>query len=95
MTSSVVPNHPQRPTLRAGLETRPTPDQMYLADRICQTAPQARLTPAALQKLNSEFGVRIVSDALRYVRGFPPAELRSPYPYVRRICQRQLEEWNG
>lgn len=74
---------------------RPTEDQMYLADRINDTAPKARLTPAALQKLNAEFGVRIVSDALRYVRGFPPDELRSAYPYVRAICRRQLKEWTA
>ncbi len=65
---------------------------MYLASRVSETAPKGRsLSPAALQKLNDTYGVQVVSDALRELRGFPPAGLRAVYPYLATICKRIAE----
>jgi hypothetical protein len=74
-------------------DTRPTPDQMYLASRVSETAPRssARLSVRALQKLNTRYGVQAVTDALRCLRGFPPdVAVRSPYAYVVGIIEGSL-----
>ena len=70
---------------------RPSHDQMYLASRLNDIAPKGRLTPAALQKLNEEFGRTRVTDALRVMRGFPPESgfTSSLYGYVAAICKEE------
>ena len=62
---------------------RPTEDQIYLAGRLNQHWETESLTPAAVCKLNKLYGLENVSNALRVVRGFPPAvPTTSPYAYV-------------
>ena len=48
---------------------QPTPDQLYLAERLDET-----LSPAAIVKLNKAHGRINVTDALRQLRGFPPED---------------------
>jgi len=68
---------------------RPTYDQMYLMEKINEVAPKGRLTPAAIQRLNSKFGISPVVDALRSMRGFPPPQgFRSPYAYLVSVLAR-------
>jgi hypothetical protein len=72
--------------------TRPTEDQTYLAQRITETwgATPRNLGPAALQKLNTQFGVERVASALRLLHGFPPEQaVESPYAYVSAICEQE------
>jgi hypothetical protein len=71
-------------------DRRPTHDQLYLADRLNENATESRLTPAAIQSLNIRFGVLVVTDALRYMRGFcSPA---APFPYLVRILTQQVSQ---
>ena len=80
---------------------RPSEDQIYLSRKLFDdedevVAAKQRLSPAALQKLNGEFGTRLVSDALRQLRGFPPPQpILNPYAYVYAMCARALEEWTA
>ncbi len=70
--------------------TRPTPDQTYLAERICESwgVTRGHLAHAAVQKLNQKYGVEAVTSALRSLRGFPPEEaVQSPYAYIEAICK--------
>jgi hypothetical protein len=73
-------------------DERPTYDQLYLASRLSpDNAPKARLSPAAIQRLNNRYGVTAVSDAMRLLHGFPPEiAVRSTYAYVEGICRRTL-----
>jgi hypothetical protein len=43
----------------------------------------------AVQNLNSRYGVRRVSDAMRAVHGFAPPGIRSAYAYIRKLCSEQ------
>jgi hypothetical protein len=63
---------------------RPTHDQMYLARKLSRDPDnKVDLSPAAVQKLNTEFGAEAVSSAMRLMRGFPPpAPVRSVYAYL-------------
>ena len=62
---------------------RPSEDQIYLAGRLNQHWDTESLTPAAVCKLNKRYGLENVSNALRLVRGFPPAApTSSPYAYL-------------
>jgi hypothetical protein len=64
-------------------DERPTHDQMYLATKICEDSKKT-LSPAAIQKLNTEFGSIAVVSAMRMMRGFPPPlPVRSVYAYLR------------
>lgn len=75
---------------RAAFTSRPSYDQMYLVERI-NTASEGRapLTVAAVQRLNLDYGISVVSDALRSMRVLvgDGAEIRSPYPYLDKICR--------
>lgn len=76
------------PTAKSPICGKPTPDCLYLAERINERwgASKGRLTPAALQRLVSTFGVQVLEDALRELHGFPPEEaIRSPYAYLQAI----------
>ena len=75
------------PALRGDL--RPTYDQMYLAEKLNEVAPQGHLSWRAVQNLNSDFGVRKVSDSMRLAHGFAPPGMRSAYAYVRKLCSEQ------
>ena len=75
------------PALRGDL--RPTYDQMYLAEKINEVAPQGHLSVKAIQHLNSRYGVRAVSDAMRATHGFAPSGIRSAYAYVHKLCSEQ------
>jgi hypothetical protein len=70
-------------------DIRPTHDELYLASRLSpDDAPTARLSPAAIQRLNSRYGVQTVLDAMRLMRGFPPEiAVRSPYAYLETLCK--------
>lgn len=75
-------------------DQRPTYDQLYLASKLVppspENRPQAGLTPAAIQRLNTRYGVGTVLDAMRLMRGFPPEiAVRSPYAYLEGICKGQ------
>lgn len=63
----------QEPTApSASLDTnpnQPTPDQLYLAERLDET-----LTPAAIVKLNKAHGRINVLEAMRQLHGFPPED---------------------
>jgi hypothetical protein len=62
-------------------------DQIYLAEHIEQANGET-LSPAALQKLDSEYGTEAVTSALRRLHGFPPPEpIGSVYAYVESLCQ--------
>ena len=78
---------PLLPSVARIEDTRPTPDQLYLAEKISDLAPQGRITLAGLQRLNTLYGVSTVTDALRMTRGFPPSDLRSAYGYVDKLCK--------
>jgi hypothetical protein len=82
---------PETPKAKAPkAATRPTEDQVYLATKITETWGTAKgtITIAGLQKLNDRYGVSVVSDALRSLRGFPPEEaVQSPFAYVEAICK--------
>lgn len=72
--------------LRAVPTNRPDEDQVYLASRLAKAWDQ-ELTIPALQKLNTAHGRVAVTDALRQLHGFPPAEaIRSLYAYVDSIA---------
>jgi hypothetical protein len=73
-------------------DERPTYDQLYLASRLSpDDAPQGRLSPAAIQRLNIKYGVQAVTDALRLMRGHPPEQaVRRPYPYLEGMLRRTL-----
>jgi hypothetical protein len=73
-------------------DERPTHDQLYLASRLSlEAAPQGKLTPAAIQKLNTRYGVAVVENAMRLLRGFPPdPPVRSSYAYLVAICEKSL-----
>jgi hypothetical protein len=61
---------------------QPTPDQLYLAERLGES-----LTPAAIVKLNKAHGRLNVSDAMRQLRGFPPAEpVENVYAYLATVA---------
>ncbi len=64
------------------MSERPDSDQVYLASRISE-----RLSIPALQKLNTTYGRIAVTNALRLMRGFPPKELKAPYPYLVALCK--------
>lgn len=78
-------------------DLRPTPDEFYLANRlsgdILWTAngseeTKASITPAALQRWNTLYGVEAVTAALRTAWGFPPLEgIENPYAYVDAILR--------
>ena len=80
-------------------DRRPTPDQMYLAQRLNglpsfdeehATHRGQQITPAALQKWNLVYGVAAVSDAMRTAWGFPPlGGIENPYAYVQGILRGQ------
>lgn len=74
----------------ASFPTRPTPDQVYLAERIRDTwgPTKGNLTIPALQRLNDRWGVTVVTDAMRSLHGFPPEDaVKSPFAYVEAICK--------
>lgn len=77
----------------AAAAARPTDRQIYLAASIAGGweavgTKRGRITIAALQKLNTRYGVEVVSGALAELQGFPPAEaVRSAYAYVEAICK--------
>lgn len=76
-----------KPAARSTLVTH---DQLYLAERIGSTWHK-NLSPAAIQKLNVEFGTEAVLTAMREFHGFPPGEkVREPYAYLRSICQTKV-----
>ncbi len=57
---------------------QPTPDQMYLAERLDEN-----LTPAAIVKLNKAHGRVNVLEAMRQLHGFPPEEpVENFYPWI-------------
>jgi hypothetical protein len=64
------------------VDTRPTHDQIYLAERINQDAAQGHLSVPAIQRLNNRYGPAAVTVALRMLRGFPPEKLTSAYAYL-------------
>lgn len=67
------------------VDNRPTYDELYLAERLNENAESSYITVAAIQKLNLSYGVTVVEDALRYMRGFcSPA---APFPYLVRILK--------
>jgi len=71
-------------------DTRPTPDQTYLATKIAQAWDIKTLTPAAMQRLNTAHGVAAVTSAMRQVHGFPPeVAIRSAFAYIDSICKAQ------
>lgn len=72
-----------------GKDQRPTFDQLYLAERLSVDAPKGRISPAAIQRLNTRYGVQTVVDAMRLMRGFPPEiAVRSPFAYLEGICKK-------
>lgn len=67
---------------------RPDDDQAYLVEKISEETNTAPLSMASLQKLNAKYGRPAVTDALRYMRGFPPeVPVRNAYAYVEAICK--------
>lgn len=82
------------PASNEATDTRPTFDQLYLAERIELDANTAEITIAGIQRLNTRYGVGIVTQALRTVRGFPPeTPVLHPYPYVENIARKLAEQW--
>jgi hypothetical protein len=77
-------------------DRRPTPDQMYLAEKLngeaafdfdgeIDNAPNRAhfITPAALQRWNLVFGIEATTGALRAAWGFPPLDgIANPFAYV-------------
>jgi hypothetical protein len=73
--------------------TRPTEDQTYLAGKLTEawSVGPKHLGPAAIQRLNTRFGVQAVTSALRSLHGFPPEEaVKSPYAYLVAICAQEV-----
>jgi hypothetical protein len=69
-------------------DLRPTYDQLYLMDKINDAAEKPSLTIAAVQRLNTRYGVAVATSAMRMLRGFPPeAPLLSGYAYVEKLCR--------
>jgi hypothetical protein len=69
---------------------RPDEDQVYLAARIEETWGKPLGIPA-LQRLNTKFGRVLVTQKLRELHGFPPAEaVRSPYAYLIVMCKSEV-----
>lgn len=69
-----------RPTDENAKRVEVTHDQLYLAEKLDLTVP-------AVQKLNTEYGTVIVTDAMRHLHGFPPEEpVESTYAYVKTLC---------
>jgi hypothetical protein len=85
-------------SLRSPIQTkaedrRPTPDQLYLAEMIDRRWDTTEITIAGIQRLNTRYGVVLVTGAMRSLHGFPPpGELLHPYPYLETICKRTEEE---
>ena len=74
-------------------DTRPTPDQMYLAEMIDRRWDTTEITVAGIQRLNTRYGLNLVTSAMRSLHGFPPdGVLLHPYPYLEAICQRTEAE---
>jgi hypothetical protein len=71
-------------------DRRPTPDQMYLAEKLNGEslfedgeAASHAITPAALQRWNLVFGIEATTGALRAAWGFPPLDgIANPFAYV-------------
>ena len=95
-------NHPPRseppvgdaPTARK--DTRPTPDQCFLAGRLNgrglmpnSTETKANeITIPAIQRWNVQYGVVHTTEALRVAWGFPPPSgISNPYAYVAGILR--------
>lgn len=76
-----------RPTDEIPANPNPvTDDELYLARQLEESYGDA-LSPAAIQKLNTRYSTPIVSDAMRQLHGFPPADgVESVYAYVATIC---------
>jgi hypothetical protein len=70
-------------------DERPTYDQIYLASRLNDVAPQGHLTIAGLQRLNTRYGVAAVVSAMRTLRGYTPEELHSAYAYLAAMLKEQ------
>ena len=68
---------------------KPSYDSIYLASRINERSATTSLTPSGLQRLVNTYGAVAVEDALRSIWGFPPKELRRPYPYLVAILKEQ------
>jgi hypothetical protein len=82
---------PGQESFFASAQNRPTGDSMYLADRINARWNTDNLTPAAIQKLVTSYGVQLVEDKLRELHGFPPEEaIRSPYAYLETMLKEGL-----
>ena len=75
-------------------DTRPTYDQLYLAEMIDRRWDTTEITMAGIQRLNSRYGVQIVQQAMRELHGFPPSStlVARPYPYLETVCRRMQEE---
>jgi hypothetical protein len=71
------------------IDPRPTPDQMYLADKIDTAWDTTEITPAGIVRLNQRYGVEAVTAAMRSLHGFPPpSKVLKPYAYLEAICRR-------
>jgi len=78
--SRPVPSSEAPPTAGNAARIEVTHDQLYLAEKLDLTVP-------AVQKLNTEYGTVIVTDAMRHLHGFPPEEpVESTYAYVKTLC---------
>ena len=72
-------------------DTRPTPDQMYLAEMIDRRWDTTAITVAGIQRLNSRYGVVRVTAAMREMHGFPPpGPVLRVYPYLETIIKRGM-----
>ena len=72
-------------------DTRPTPDQMYLAEMIDRRWDTTAITVAGIQRLNTRYGVVRVTEAMREMHGFPPpGAVLKPYAYLQTICERGM-----
>lgn len=82
---------PEPPKAKArAASSRPTEDQTYLAAKISDAwgLTNGHLGPAAIQKLNTEYGIEKVSSSLRLLHGFPPEEaISSAYAYLVEMCR--------
>jgi hypothetical protein len=75
-------------------DRRPTPDELYLAQKLNgdafdeEVTPGHRITIPAIQKWNVLYGVERTTAALRTAWGFPPLlGIDNPFSYVAAILK--------
>src|SRR5687767_10452321 len=70
--------------------TKLTPDQLYLMDKINTFTERGRLTIPAVQRLNSQYGTRLVVSSMRTLRVSAEEHVlgvKSAYAYLNEMCK--------